>query len=283
MALYQVPTENSLQYTLDANYTSGGSVLTLSATLTGVVQAPGVCVVDRIDSAGSETPTKRDYFTFTGVSGTTLTGCSGGKAGSTNQNHTVGAIIEFTPDITWAQAIYDAITEEHSTAGVHDDTKVVTPTGTTTLTNKTLTTPIIASFYQDAGKTKLMTTPNTASDTLAAIAATQTLTNKRITKRVVTTTDDATAVIDCDITDDYQLSAVANNTEFTITGTPTDGQQIIIRYKDAGVSKSLTWTGITALGITLPTATTASKWGYVGIKYNAAATAWHAIATTTEA
>jgi hypothetical protein len=50
-----------------------------------------------------------------------------------------------------------------------------------TLTNKTLTTPIIASMYQDAGKTKLMTLPNTASDTLVTLAATQTLTGKTLT------------------------------------------------------------------------------------------------------
>lgn len=64
---------------------------------------------------------------------------------------------------------------------------LVTKTGAQTLTNKTLTTPIIASLYQDAGKTKLMTVPNTASDTLAAIAATQTLTNKTLTSPVLTT------------------------------------------------------------------------------------------------
>lgn len=58
---------------------------------------------------------------------------------------------------------------------------------TDTLTNKTITTPVIASFYQDAGKTKLMTTPNTASDTLCAIAATQTLTNKTLTSPVINT------------------------------------------------------------------------------------------------
>jgi hypothetical protein len=60
-------------------------------------------------------------------------------------------------------------------------------TGTETLTNKTLTTPIIASLYQDAGKTKLMTVPDTASDTLAAIAATQTLTNKTLTAPKIAT------------------------------------------------------------------------------------------------
>lgn len=60
------------------------------------------------------------------------------------------------------------------------DTFVVLDTAQT-LTNKTLTTPVVVSLYQDAGKTKLMTVPNTASDTLVAIAATQTLTNKTLT------------------------------------------------------------------------------------------------------
>ena len=45
-------------------------------------------------------------------------------------------------------------------------------------TGSTLTTPIIASLYQDAAKTKLMTIPNTASDTLATLTATQTFSNK---------------------------------------------------------------------------------------------------------
>lgn len=56
---------------------------------------------------------------------------------------------------------------------------------TQTLTGKTLTTPVIASFYQDAAKTKLMTVPNVASDTLCAIAAAQTLTNKTLTSPAV--------------------------------------------------------------------------------------------------
>lgn len=54
-----------------------------------------------------------------------------------------------------------------------------------TFTNKTITTPVIASIYQDEGKTKLMTLPNTTSDTLCGIAATQTLTNKTLTTPVV--------------------------------------------------------------------------------------------------
>jgi len=106
---------------------------------------------------------------------------------------------------------------------------------------------------------------------------------KGITPRVVTTTDDSTSVIDATITDVYELTAVANNTTFSFTGTPVDGQKVIVRYKDAGVTKTLTWTGFTAIGITLPTSTTVSKWGYVGAIYNSGAATWHAIATGTEA
>ena len=119
--------------------------------------------------------------------------------------------------------------------------------------------------------------------TIPTISSTNVLTNKAITQRVVTTTDDATAVIDVAVTDVYELSAIANNTTFSFTGSPTDGQKFLIRYKDAGVSKTLTWTGFVAIGITLPAATTVSKWGYVGVVYNSAASAYHAIATTTEA
>lgn len=71
----------------------------------------------------------------------------------------------------------------------------ITTTSTDSLSNKTLTTPIIASFYQDAGKTKLMTTPDTASDTLVTLAATQTLTNKTLTSPVLGGTASGTITV----------------------------------------------------------------------------------------
>lgn len=119
------------------------------------------------------------------------------------------------------------------------------------------------------------------SGTVVGTTDTQTLTNKRINKRVASTTDDATAEIDCDSYDEYYLTAIANNTTISITGTPTAGQAIFIGLKDAGVSKTLTWTSITGLGVTLPTATTASKQHIIGLKY--IASAWRAIAVAVEA
>lgn len=102
-----------------------------------------------------------------------------------------------------------------------------------------------------------------------------------IIRRIFSTTDDATAVIDCDSYDEYYLTAVANNTEISITGTPTAGQTLFIGIKDAGVQKNLTWTGITALGVTLPVATTAGKQHIILLKY--IANAWRAIFVIAEA
>jgi hypothetical protein len=47
-------------------------------------------------------------------------------------------------------------------------------------TGVALTGPVIGSFYRDAGKTQLMTVPDTASDTLVTLGATQTLMNKTL-------------------------------------------------------------------------------------------------------
>jgi len=117
--------------------------------------------------------------------------------------------------------------------------------------------------------------------TIPTISSTNTLTNKRITKRVASTASDTTAVIDSDSYDEYYLTAMAGATEISVTGTPTTGQTIFIGLKDDGTTRALTWTGITALGVTLPTTTTVSKQHIIGIKY--IASAWRAIAVSEEA
>lgn len=102
-------------------------------------------------------------------------------------------------------------------------------TGEETLTNKTLTTPILASFYQDAGKTKLMTTPDTASDTLAALAATQTFTNKTYTAPIIATGD---AIVDAG--GDEYLKFVEATTPVTYVQITSGDTGVAPRIQGAG-------------------------------------------------
>lgn len=120
------------------------------------------------------------------------------------------------------------------------DTFVLADTAQT-LTLKTLTTPVIASFYQDAGKTQLMTAPNTASDTLAALAATQTFTNKTLTTPVIASFyQDAgkTQLMTAPNTASDTLAALAATQTFTNKTLTTP--VIASIYQDAGKTKLMT-------------------------------------------
>lgn len=70
------------------------------------------------------------------------------------------------------------------------------------------------------------------------------------------------------------------------TGTPQNGQKLLIRLKDDGTSRSITWTstsgGYKAIGVTLPVSTTAAKTTYVGCLYNSSSSFWDIIAVGTE-
>ena len=68
------------------------------------------------------------------------------------------------------------------------------------------------------------------------------------------------------------------------SGTPTAGQKLILRFKDNGTGRSLTWNATyVAIGVTLPTTTVASKITYVGCIYNATDSQWDVVSVTTQA
>ncbi len=158
MPVYAVPTQNFLQKTLDAELLEG---VTASATLnntTGLQNLPGVMLIDRIDTNDNPTPTKREIIAFSGTSGATVTTLTRGLAGSSDQDHAVGAIVEFAADVIWAQSIYDALVNVVvASTGAVDTTKIVTPGGTQTLTNKTLTSPAMTTPSVTSGDVNLAT------------------------------------------------------------------------------------------------------------------------------
>jgi len=68
------------------------------------------------------------------------------------------------------------------------------------------------------------------------------------------------------------------------TGSPVQGQAMILRIKDDATPRLLTYdTQYRAIGITLPTTTVASKITYIGMVYNSTETKWDCISTVTEA
>lgn len=125
-----------------------------------------------------------------------------------------------------------------------------------------------------------------ASCTVAVgLTTTDTLTNKRVTERVGTVTDAATITPTGDDSDMYTVTALAQAATIAApSGTPTNGQKLIIRLLDNGTSRALTWNSIyEVIGTTLPTATTLSKYTYVGCIYNNANSKWQVVVVTTQA
>ena len=83
----------------------------------------------------------------------------------------------------------------------------------------------------------------------------------------------------------YNVTALAAAATIAIpTGTVVDGQRLMIRIKDNGTARALTWTttsgGYRAQGVTLPTTTVISTPLYVGCVYNAQDTYWDVLAVS---
>jgi hypothetical protein len=101
----------------------------------------------------------------------------------------------------------------------------------------------------------------------------------------ITTASTATLTIDSDSTDFAVITAQTEALTIAApTGTPVEGQKVIVRIKDDGSARGITFNAIfRAIGVTLPTTTVASKITYLGLVYNSTDTKWDIVATKTEA
>lgn len=135
------------------------------------------------------------------------------------------------------------------------------------------------------GTNLFFTRSGTTRETFTFNDGTQTLTNKRITKRVGTTASSSSLTIAGDDVDMYTVTALAADITINApSGTPTQGQTLLIRLKDNGTGRLITWNAIfRAIGVTLPTTTTANKTMYVGCVYNTTDSKWDIVSVNEEA
>ena len=140
------------------------------------------------------------------------------------------------------------------------------------------------------GATALIGTEQISLQGSTLINDTLDMNNNRILNAVVNpsvqeTTSTATFTINVDEQTDGVLTAMASATTIASpTGTPVQSQNLIFRFKDNGTARALTWNAIfRAIGITLPTTTTANKLLYVGCKYNSTDTKWDVVSVQEEA
>lgn len=105
--------------------------------------------------------------------------------------------------------------------------------------------------------------------------------------RIVTIASSASITPNANTTDQYNVTALATNATFNApSGTPVDGQKLVIRVKDNGVARTLSWANTSGayreVGSTLPTTTAAntSVVYYIGCIYNSQDTYWDVVAVT---
>lgn len=104
---------------------------------------------------------------------------------------------------------------------------------------------------------------------------------RKAAKRVTSEASNATPTPNADTTDVHIITALAAGATFAApTGTPTQGQQLIIRVKDNGTARSLGWNAIyrASTDLALPTTTILSKTIYCGFIYNSTDTKWDLLA-----
>lgn len=120
-----------------------------------------------------------------------------------------------------------------------------------------------------------------AVNALPTATSTTTFQNKRITKRVVTITSNATPSISTDSYDVFGITALAANiTSVTVSGTPTDGQTLWV-YIVGTATRTIAWgTSFEASTVALPTTTSGTNRLDVGFVWNAATSKWRCVAVS---
>ena len=235
---------------------TGTTTQTVLLPTTGIVQGQQYTFINNSTGAVTVQPS--------GGVGTVTTMLGGGWV----------AIVTATADAPTTTAHWTSMQVAAGTQGVFPASGSVTSTtNAVTLTNKT----IALGSNTVSGTLAQFNTAVTDAD-LVSLAGTETLTNKRITPRVVSVASSATPAINTDNGDVFNLTSLATNvTSMTtsLTGTPIDGQRMTIRVKSAA-AQTITWGASFASSgaAMLPTTTVAGATHRLDFLWDAADSDW---------
>lgn len=264
--LWPTSTINAFSTSLDGAINDTDVSITLTS-VTGLDTAGGILVIDRVNASGTATPSQREYVSYTGITTKTLTGATRGLAGSTAQDHASGAIVEGVFTVTHWIDLVDFLEAEHDADGTHG---AITPTSVN----------IGASTLVDG----VLDEDNMASDSATKLATQQSIkayVDPTVTSVASDTTPNPTGG---DKHNELYITALAGAAEFQApSGTPANGNMLIIRVKDDGTARALTYNAIySGIVDTLPATTTISKVLYMGFIYNSTSSKWELVALAEE-
>lgn len=125
------------------------------------------------------------------------------------------------------------------------------------------------------------------TDTTQTITGVKTFSGGTFTyPRITTITSSATPTINTDNCDAVTITALAlaiTSMTTNLSGTPVNFQRLIIRMKDDGTGRAITWgASFEAKGVALPTTTTSSKVTTTTFLYDTVSLKWGCIASVTE-
>jgi hypothetical protein len=279
----------NLQPLTDAglSYNASTNVLTstFSGNLTGNVTGNADTATTATNATNITLANEATDTTCFVVFGTGATGNLGPKTNANlTFNSSTGALAATTLGGTLTTAAQTNITSVGTLSSLNVGGTLSMGANSITMTGSLAATGsrVTKGWFTDVESTNVPTVGGVA---LPTASSTTTFTNKRLTPRVSTTASSSTPTPNADTDDLYTVTALAANAIFGApTGTPVNGQVLIMRIKDNATPRTLAYNAIyRAMGVTLPTTTVASKTLYFYMIYNSTDTRWDITGVAQEA